>query len=185
MRRSDQLKYIGKAKLNAISKINKILGKEFQLIGSFSLLAYEVIKRKIGDLGIAVPDINSTIKSLESDGVDGLVFFDKDAYHKEHNGKRMSKIPNLERIIEDITFIRVYINDVKIDIFENHHAYSRKVDLKGIGEVVVAHPRYAMSYKRIYILRLKLLHTLSFKDVKTLIKHNKDIKAYKKWKSKL
>lgn len=170
MTTEDQIKYIGLEKLNAMDRL-KVLIPNFHFTGSLSLLCYGVTKRVIGDLDIVVSNMD-VLYRVEDAGEQVDRDFDYETeLPRESSIQLKGKIPNRAHI-------RLYNTD--ICVFYAKDEESKMFNFIANRTFKVAHPRYAITAKEMYVKGLLSKNRTEAQDAR-MNKHQEDINKYYNW----
>lgn len=176
MTQEDQVKYLGLDKLNALDRLNVVLGGNFQVTGSISLFEYGIIKRVISDIDIVVNSLDALKVAFSKKGYDFQEWYDYS--DKLENPK--NTLQKKGRVTNRISF---EVEGVKCCAF-----YSTKQKFKVCKYILnrefrVSHPMYSIEAKKKYVIDLFKMDTLNEFQLSKLKKHNSDIQLfYKKFK---
>ena len=156
-------KHIGENKLAVLDKIEELTGPEFIVTGSLSLWEHDIITRTVNDIDIFMKI--KGITKLQSAGYKVTSFLNRD-YGPKQNDTDISDL-----------IAQLYINDVKVDIFEwQYGIVHKKLSYLGSRRFNVAVPGYSIAAKEEYLKNDK-----GYMTTESIEKHESDIRNYNEW----
>ena len=156
-------KHIGENKLTVLDKLQDLTGPEFIITGSLSLWEHDIITRPVNDIDIFMKI--KGITKLQRAGYKVIPFLNRD-YGTKQNDTDISDL-----------IAQLYINDVKVDIFEwQDGIVHKKLSYLGSRRFNVAVPEYSIAAKKEFLKNDK-----GYMTPESIEKHKNDIKNYNKF----